>query len=220
MSRNALRSGLMVAAMLVAASPALAQMCVGIPSVDGQYAVSGAVGFTEGAKTYGGSFQADLMGPLSVGVSYDLVDMDDIDTNANSFGGNVAYALPVSQLSACPVAGLSYTTMSETQDGVEFNVNSLMVPVGLGFGKAFPMGTSASVGLFASPAYLWVRNEVSGSEGGAEVSISDSQSEFAGTVGAAFAAGAFFGRGSVMFTSIENSDPLFAVNLGVLVGRR
>ncbi len=105
-------------------SMAAGQACIGAPTGDGQFAIAGAVGFAEGGTSYGAGVTADLTGPISLFGNYSLVTIDDIDENANQFGGGIAMELSVPSVSICPVAGASYTRWSDSSAGVEATVTA------------------------------------------------------------------------------------------------
>lgn len=213
------RAVLAVAAFATTATPATAQVCLGVPTTDGHYAIAGHVGFPTGAKSYGGNAVADLNGPLSLGGYYGLVDFDDLETNANSFGVRAAYALPNASFSVCPTAALEYTSLSEEEAGTTFELTQTVIPVGVALGKSFAMSPSFSVGLNVIPQYLYIRNELSGSEGGVSGSVTDSSSEFGADGGIYFATRAFYAGASVRFTTVEDTDPELGLNFGLLIGR-
>src|SRR5262245_4753874 len=96
-------------AVLLGPKVVQAQACFGVPSMDGQYAISGGLGLTEGSKSYGVNVTANMRGPLTVGAGYSMLDIDNVATNGNSFGAGAAVELKnMSSLSLCPTVRMSY----------------------------------------------------------------------------------------------------------------
>lgn len=199
---------------------ASAQACIGVPSSDGQFTLIGAAGFMDGAKSFGGGVAANLVGPISLGAGYRLVTFDDLDTNANAFNANAAYELSVPSVSICPATGIEYMRWSEDVDNVKVTITSTVIPVGVGVGRSFVAGDDFLVTLFALPHFLYVRGTVRGSEGNVSVSVSDSSNEFGSALGIRFGSRTFYAGAGVSITTIEDSDPVFSLSLGVNVGGR
>lgn len=206
--------------LFVAALPvcARAQACLGIPSADRQFAIQGAVGITDGSTSYGVGVNADLAGPLSIFAGYDLVTLDDVDENANSFGGGLAWELSVPGLSICPVSGISYTRWSDRQSGVEVTVSATVIPLGVGIGRSFPAGQNLHVTLYGVPQFQHIRGSIEGSQGDISIGVSDSTNEFGADLGIKFGGTRFFAGGAVGLTTAEGSDPVFTLSIGTLVG--
>jgi len=217
-----------VVAAALTAAPVSAQVCTGFPTVDGQKAITANVGFPDGGKTYTLAGSVDLIGPFSINGGLGLSTIDGIDDKMYHAGANVAYELKGLGFSACPVVGLSYSRFKveeEINDGGETIVgeattSSFDVPLGFGIGQTFAAGSSAQFGLFAVPQVVISRTSAEFSAGGASFDASDTETYFGADIGALFQTGAFFAGGSVFVSSLEDSDPVFSVNLGMLIGRR
>jgi hypothetical protein len=194
-----------------------AQACIGVPSHDRQVGLQGGMGFTEGSKMYGGEATANLSGPLSVGGGYALVKPDNVDQNGNSFSGRAAYEVSVANVSVCPVTGIGYTRFHAEEDGESATATQMVVPVGLAFGKQLMARETFSVTLSAAPQFLYINNKAETS-GTINMEVSDSQSEFGADFGINFAMRSFYAGGGVQITTLENSDPVFSIGLGVLLG--
>lgn len=209
---------LLLAGGLIAAQEAHAQACLGIPAGPGRFALGGSVGFTDGATNYGASLLANLEGPLSVGAGYTLTKIDNVDENFNSFDGIIAYELPVQGISACPATGLGYGRIgSEAPElGASATLTNVVIPVGLGLGYTFSGRGPLSLTLHALPQFLYIRTTGELDIGDVTIEETETTSEFGTSLG--FRIGLpqmFFGAG-VSLTTMENSDPVFSVGLGLI----
>ena len=209
-----------LAAALAVLCPGLlsAQACLGVPTADRQTALQGGVGFTQGMKSYGAGVSANLQGPLSVYANYNLLKPDNIDTSGNEFGAGVGYELAASGVSLCPAVGASYARFHEEFGFEEGTVTSIVVPLGLGIGKLLPAGANSYVTVFGAPQFLYLKTEVSYDGGLGSFEVSDTRNEFGGTVGLRYGTAGFYLGGAVSMNTIENSDPIFSVGLGFIVG--
>lgn len=212
----------MLVALSLSALPGaqlVAQTCFGYPTMNGQYALAGVASFTDGSTGYGAALNANVAGPLSLEAGYQYIDIDDVDTNGNSFFGRGAWELPVTSVSLCPFAGVGYSEASEDFGEVEASVSLLTVPVGIGVGKRFSASPTLFVDLFAQPQLLWMRAdfEVEG-DGGGEFGVDDSQTEFGASIGANLGTSRFYVGGGVNFTTVEDSDPTFDLRVGIVLG--
>src|SRR5688572_7603851 len=151
-------------AALAAPSAVSAQVCMGVPIRDGAFGIFADYTTTEGVDGFGGSVTANLNGPISVQLGYRLDSLDDIEENANTFYGNLAYEFPNMSFSVCPIVGASYGKWSDDVLGVELDVSELVIPIGVGVGREFTRGP-VDISLFAIPQFLHIRGEVSVSDG-------------------------------------------------------
>jgi len=211
-----------VIAAAVTAAPVSAQVCTGFPTVDGQKAITAAVGFPDGGKLYSLAGSVDLIGPLSVNGNLNLGTIDDVDDKLYGAGANVAYELKGLGFSACPVVGLSYSRMKmeDAEEEASLTVSSFDVPIGFGVGQTFAAGSNANFGVYAVPQFIISRGKMEMEVEGISVDDSETDTYFGANIGALFQTGSFFAGGSVFVSSLENSDAVFSVNLGVLLGRR
>jgi hypothetical protein len=210
--------------ILVAAWPAsvAAQACFGFPTSDGQFGLAGVVDFTEGTRGYGADFNANLAGPVSFILGYSLVDIEDIDTNGNSFRGLAGFELSVPSVSMCPGAGVRYSRAHEASDVVQAEATATLItiPVGVGVGKQIAAGQNFYVTLFGFPHYLYVDAKLTAKIPGQEFEFSDNSSEFGTDLGIRFGTSAFFAGAGVTLTTIEDSDPSFGLIVGIIFGGR
>lgn len=212
----------MVSTTLVIAALALpgvlqAQACIGVPSADRQFGLAGAMGVTEGQKSYGGELSANLAGPITVGGGYALVKPDDVDTNGNHFQGRAAYEMSVANFSVCPTSGVGYTRFHEEEAGESATVTATVIPVGLGFGKSLRAGENMSITLSAVPQWLFVKNRAE-MTGTINMEAEESDNAFGADFGVNFGMRSFYAGGGVSVNSFEGSEPVYTFGLGVLFG--
>jgi len=139
------------------ASPAAAQLCVGVPLGIGQTSLALTADLPDGANIFGAKVARSISSPLVVGAHYALTSYDDSvleDATAHTVGANVAAELaPASLADAgvgfCPVAGVSGTFA----DGS----TTIQVPLGVAFGAAFSVDDGIAVAPFVVPQFVWSR---------------------------------------------------------------
>lgn len=208
---------LLLAGGMITAEETLAQACLGNPAGPGRFALGGAIGFTDGATGYKASLLANLEGPLAVGASYTLTDVDDIDENVNSFGGTIAYELPLQGISACPATGLGYSRFSmDFGLGIEVEASSLSIPIGLGLGHTFTADGPLALTLYAVPQFLYMRTRSEASDGIDEFEETDTSSEFGAALGFTLGLRQVFFGAAVSLTTVEDSDPVFSIGVGLM----
>jgi hypothetical protein len=204
---RAQRSGLMAVAVVtlaMAATPAAAQLCTGIPLAQGQTSVALRAWFPDGANIFG--FQANnrIAGPLTVGLSYDLTSIDyEGSDNLNTFGGHVYYDLPVAALadagfSFCPTASAYFTTQDD--------VNLFEIPIGVGVGGSFEVSDGIAIAPYAIPQLWWSRVSFDGS--------SSSSTDFGFTLGGnVLVTNLHFGA---LLRKVADGDVTFGVQGGIV----
>jgi hypothetical protein len=145
---------LLAGAVLLIAAPALhGQVCVGVPTHDGQLHLAGVAALGGDAPALGMEFGANFTGYLSSTFAYLRSEGDDGTTDR--FDGRFTYEIPVTLPQACPTLGVS---LSRFDDGSE----RLTIPVGVGIGGPILFRPNAEVGLHAIPRYLWVQDRTAG----------------------------------------------------------
>ncbi|HEX7089541.1 MAG TPA: hypothetical protein VF192_05360 [Longimicrobiales bacterium] len=201
---------LILGGLLAVPAAAAAQACVGSPAASGGTALSGSIGFPEGAKSYGAGLRYNAMGPLSVGAGYTLTSPDAGDVNMHSFAADAAYELPLTGVSVCPVAGAGYSRMSESGT----TLSTLTVPVGAGIGYSFQASPTITVIPHAIPQLLWMRMTVDSDL--LPDAVSESETEFGALLGVTFQMQRFFLNGGVTKTTVEDSKAVFSLGAGVV----
>lgn len=151
-----LPAGLLV--LLLAAAPAAAQSCLGIPTRDGAIAVVGTYGTRGGSAELGGEFHADVTGPAAFGFAYRTSP----DDGPSTWDARAAYDLFLLEPAVCPVVGVRY--IDPAAAGAE---GRLGVPLGIGIAKTMDAGPLATT-VYAVPQYVWFED---GSEFMAEAGL-------------------------------------------------
>jgi hypothetical protein len=187
-----------------------AQACWGVPAGDGQGAVGTSIGLAEDVTSYGVSASANLRGPVLVGAGFSIHDIEDLDDNATSFGGQLGAELPTTSLSVCPTVGVSRTTFSTDVFGVDVDASGLQVPVTLAVGRRFDTADGLALVPSAEAGLIHIRSEVEA----AGFEESESANEFLGRVGLTLGWQQIFMSGGISFTTEEDSDPSFGLGLG------
>ena len=214
------RAAAMTALLMTALSAeAAAQACIGVPIGNGSFAIEGQFATSDGSKSYGATATANLQSPITIQGGYTLTDLDGVEKNANGFHGLVAYEVPTRSFSACPLVGISYNKWSDDFLGVDVDVTETVIPIGLGIGKTIPAGSNLGLTLFAVPQFLHIRGKIEADGGTGSETASDNSNEFGSEFGFRLGGSAFFAGASVMFTTVEDSDPSFGVTLGIALGR-
>jgi hypothetical protein len=201
-----------------------AQGCIGIPTRDGGIAVTVQYVATKRASGFGGTFTADLNGPVSLQAGYRFADPDNGDSNINLFNAAVAIEIPRLPFSVCPYVAAEYSTHWETlpwkfglpEPPEDELVATLNVPLGLAIGRAFATGPSARLILYGVPHYLYALN--TRTYAGRETA-SESVNGFGAELGFRLAGRTIFGGGGVSLTNLEDSNPVFALVAGLAFGR-
>lgn len=202
----------MVGSVLLTPSEVEAQACLGSPALPGEFTMGGTVSLADGMTGYGATASANLDGPISVGGSAGIHDLDNVDSNVTVLSGRVAYELPVEDFSACPFGGVGYATWSDSFQGVSGNLSELSLPLGMGVG--IRVGEEDSMALIPSAEAGLVYFRLSGSisDGVDRIEDSTSETEFFVGGGATLQMGHFYGRAGVSKTTLDGSDAV--VNLG------
>jgi hypothetical protein len=172
------------------------------------------VSFTDGATSYGAGFVTNLSGPLAIGADFSVTDVDGMNRNFNTFGGRVAYELPVTGFSACPVVGASYSSFSDRFEGVDVDITSIALPVGFSVGTRIDLPSALALIPSGGVNLLYFRNKLSASGFGENFSESDTRTEFGGGAGFTLAFNQLFGRAGVSVTTVEQSDPVVSLTFG------
>lgn len=212
---------LATAALLAMSGSAFGQACLGTPTANGQFAINGDIGFTDGARTYGGTLAADLVGPLAVRAGYSRVDYDDIDPSGNRFNAMAAAEVPNIALDVCPTIGLQYTRISEEASAfgapISSQVSILEIPIGVAIGYQLTLERGVTLLPYANPHVLWRRDRVQVSDGTDTLSGSGSVTEFGTSLGLSVGMRSLYINGALLLTTLENTDPTFSIGAGVLL---
>jgi len=189
-----------------------AQACLGGPAMPGQFTMGGTVNLADGMTGYGAGASANLEGPISVGASAGIRDIDNVDSNVTVVSGRMAYEVPTEGFSACPFAGVGYATWSDSFQGVSADISEVSLPLGMGVGMRIGENGSTALIPSAEAGLLYYRLSGSVSDGMDRFDDSTSETEFFVGGGATLQMGHFYGRAGVAKTTADGSDAV--VNLG------
>lgn len=160
-----------VTLLSLVATPAFAQVCVGVPLGVGQTSLSFRADLPDGANIYRLRAANHLSGPLTVAGSYSLLSPDGGDSRHN-LGADVAFELPLGTptVGVCAVAGGSVSLSDDSR--------VIDVPVGVALGSGFEVGPGLSVNPFVIPQLNWRRDSGEshtnfGFEGGANLIVNN-----------------------------------------------
>lgn len=210
------------AAIVAGSSAAFGQTCVGTPAGIGQFALHADLGFTDGARSWGGTLSLNLSSPLAFSAGYARTDFDDVDPSQNAFNGTAAFKLAASlPVEVCPVAGIGYSTLVDEStffgEKIRTEYTSLSVPIGISVGHRVALRNGVEILPYAFPHALHIWSRVVESDPIGAFETSDSRTEFATTLGASVAFRSVFVRGSALVTTIDESDPTLSISLGLLL---
>lgn len=208
---------LALAGAVLATAPLAAQACLGLPTLSGQYAITGFVETTEAYRGVGVNFSANLPSSLLAEATYRLDDPEDTDETGQTFGGRLGFELPFDATSICPIVGATYSTISRPAllDPVfpPTDVQVLRVPVLLGVGQRLDLPGEVYVVPSARGGFVWMRTtlEPEGLE-----PASTTATEILMSPSVVVGRGAVFARGDVSVTTEEATRPRFALGIGFL----
>ncbi len=198
--------------LVLFATPAIAQVCLGIPMTMGQTAVGLTASFPENANAFGIDGRHKLTDQLVLGAGYTLGTYDedafggeDIPSSHTiSVSGAYEFLVPTApegpQLGLCPNVGAQYTTWDE--------LTMYAVPVGVGVGTALELGQgSAVLAPYVNPSLVFGKAKLDEAE-------SDWENDFGFTLGAnVIVTNLHFGAA---FSKIGDGDGVFGVRAGMI----
>ena len=192
---------------------AAAQACFANLASNGQGFVQARTGFTEGAWSLGGSAGGNLHGPVSLSAGFSHLMFDNSDAAMSSVGAGAGIELSGMNFSLCPAATISYEWLSSEGELAGLDLDGVVFGGGLAFGKSLRAGDALSIVPHASATVMHSRASAS------FAGVSGTGSETFG----AFDGGLLIGGSSVYFgpsvsiTTLEGSDPVFGVALGLVL---
>lgn len=212
------------------------QECLGTPLTARQVEVGAGVGLGEGFTNLGASTSAHLVGPIYGGVGYSRSDYDNVENSGNTVSSAIAVEVRVVGLSICPHASVAYGRMTIVRDGF-LNTSTyaqqsvrgsfVSVPVGIGIGRRFAVGSAAYLIVSAGARGGPVRNREEIHElqytaagrflGEAEWEDSTTETEADGGLSLTLGAGPFFGSGGVSVSSATPDQALVSLGVGLLI---
>ena len=186
--------------LLLGATGASAQSCLGFPSRDGDVVVAAS---WDDSDQIGGDFHADVSGPGSFGFAY-RTGLDDGDPSEYELRGS--YDFYMMEPAICVVGGIRFTDVGSTLVS-----ERLAVPVGFGIGKTLDTGRFSTT-VYAIPQYMWVREVRTPPLGGEDVETSN---EFTGEAGVTLGVLPFFVNGAFTVGTLDN-DSALRIRVGLI----
>jgi hypothetical protein len=216
-SKFALAAAAVAALGLGTASEGLAQACIGTPTISGQRALSGGVGFPEGATRYHARLDMNTASPLSLTGSYTRTEMDNVSASTNTAGAGVAYRLPAAVIGGdlavqgCPTVRATYTFA-----GGDLDYNRLEVPVGVGLGTRMNVGAGMALAPYVVPQVVFSRTSTTA----ANQDVTTTGTGYGAIVGSALDFGPFFAGVDYTTTrwnenSLNRTDSELGLRIGV-----
>lgn len=212
---NVKRCGLGVAmlSLSLAATPALAQVCVGVPLNVGQTSLGLRADFPDYANIFGVRAANHFATPLTLAASYELASPEFGDSR-HALGVDAAFELPVNtgNLGFCAVAG-AQVSVSEPR--------TIQVPLGVAVGGSFEVDSGIAIAPFAKPQLFWTRTTYEGLPGTGEIggdvaSETRSETAFALDAGANLVVSNLFFGALIQKIFEDNTDLLFGVQAGIV----
>lgn len=203
--------GLAAAAALLVAGSASAQVCAGFPIAENQGSIGGLASFPSGVNNFGVEGAFNFRGPFSANAGY-------IRSEETGGGGDsqdvfrVGAALDISSATAGILPGVSVCPNVRADFASESDVNSYLIPIGLGLGVSVPMGSQGmSLSPYAIPAaYIF---HISGETAG--IDFSDTETKFGIRGGADLNVDRFYFGGTVEWVNLPDQDAVFGVRAGI-----
>lgn len=172
-------SAVVVATLVLVASYAQAQACLGYPLGAGSTAVVGAASFPDGANSFGVGIAHKATESASFGAYYSATTFDDIFgfevPTMHSVGATGAYEVHLvtsdtaPALSLCPNVGFEYGRWDE--------INILIAPLGFAIGASIPIADNTAILTpYVNPQFFWSRASIDGE--------SETDTDFGFTAGA------------------------------------
>lgn len=207
-------TALMAALTLVPAS-AWAQACLANAASGGQGYVAASASFTDGAWGPGATAGFNVPGPLSVQGEFQHVRYDNSDVTANAIGATAAVELMGLPVSLCPTASVAHRWHPSSEDLGDFSESGVIFAGGLSFGHSI---RGAGLGVMPHAAAGVVHDRSTLSFGEVSGTVSETYASFSG--GVLLSSGSLYGGPSVSLSTLEGSDPVFSVGLGLAIGPR
>lgn len=180
-----------------------AQACLGYPTPAGQFSINPAITFAENATAFGGTFNANLPTELGFEAGFGVTSVDGADDNGIGFSGRVGYELDTPQLSACPFAGLGYSTVDD--------LSALSIPIGFGAGTTLPAGDYQFT-LSGAPQLMFVRTSVDNGD-------SETDTDFGLALGATLGTDRYYGGFTLTLSTADGNDTVFGISMGFILGQ-
>jgi hypothetical protein len=193
-----------LAAVLLVAGSAGAQVCAGFPIRDSQGSIGALASFPSGVNNFGVEGAYNLAGPLSINAGYIRSEETGGGTDSQD-GFRAGVAFDISSVVGAMLPGVSVCPNVRADFVSESGVNGYVAPVGLGLGVSLPVGgPGMSLSPYAVPA-LYVFH----------VDGFDTETEFGVRGGADLSVDRFYFGGTVEWVNGPGSDAVFGVRAGI-----
>lgn len=195
MTRYLVNLGVLFAIFLITNS-AMGQVCVGTPVVDSQKMIGGRVLLFDGGTTFGPMGGVNISGPLSFDANVDLIDPDAEGADMGlGLEGRGIYEIPDLNVPICPVAGVSFTTIE--------NSDAFGIMVGASIGNEMALSSDADLILHALPQLVVTRVSRDFDINGFEDSDSETNSDFVLELGGTVVGERLFGTLLILLADEE-----------------
>lgn len=127
------------------AAPALAQVCMGFPTQPGQHALAMSFNTLTGGERYGAEGNLNLLNEFALfaGVGIEDSDIEEVGSTTSAGVGAAILSQDLGEMLggdmvACPNVSLLFADVD--------NTDLYSIPVGLGFGTSYSLGTQGDMG--------------------------------------------------------------------------
>lgn len=186
---------------------ARAQVCLGSPTAEGQFAVTGSGTLSSNdRKDFGFGLEANLPGPLAfrAGVNFD----EHGDDRVARYGGRGSYDVRSNGISVCPVAGADYSRRTSGDQ----TSTLIRIPVGVSVGGRIALSEGGPALIPSVRAGLAHRRFSGGGLGEGQTETDNSLFAIAG---GSVSLNEFFVRGEAGIESADDVDPYYTLTVGI-----
>ncbi len=209
--KNEFSIGIAVLTLLVlSATDAAAQVCLGLPASEGQISLQGEVSAGGAREAVGGRLGLNFNTEYSLGFA---VRRPEYATGRGlSISGALGYEMEDYAPPVCFVIGVHHERIPvpEAADSA-----LTMVPIGLGIGKRLGSARGLSLALFLLPEYLYVAKPRPEGEYEDFWDELGARSQGRGTIGLLVATPFIFASGRVEISTLNNYTPTVTLGLGL-----
>jgi hypothetical protein len=199
------------ALFFVSATEALAQVCLGLPSGEGQISLQGEVSASTARQSVGGRLGLNFNTEYSLGFAASRPEYD--AGRGLSLSGQLAYEMEDYAPPICFTIGVRHDRLPVA----ESNDSTLtMVPIGLGIGKRLGSARGLSLGIYIMPEYLYVAKPRPEGEYESFWDELGVRSHGRGVIGELVATPFIFATGRVEISTLDNYNPMVTLGLGLI----
>lgn len=212
-----MKSRIIVAALVAAfatASELNAQVCIGLPAVEGQIAVQANLASQPSGPSYGGRLGINFNTDYSLDVGVDRTEHD--TGNGTVIQGILAYEMTEYKPPICALFGVRHEIYSDAE-GEDRTTTS--IPLGLGIGKRLGSARTFALTLFVRPEYHYVLDPPTQSGSDEDRTFWQQlrdRSEGRGTVGLILSTPLLYATGGIEVATRDDFEPGFRFGVGLL----